>query len=318
MRRQIRLVAIAWAFGATLAPAAAPDVIHLIPGVTTPARQPDGNSIVIDGPEGFIVFDTGRHPEHTQQIIDYARAGGRPVAAIINSHWHLDHVGGNLMLREAYPDVRVYASGALTGALGGFLRTYRDQLAVALAQSQDPQAVTGLRAEIALIDAGPKLGPTDVIAASKTFDIAGRRLELHFERAVTAGDLWVFDEATATLLAGDLVTLPAPFFDTACPENWRVALAGVSQWPFKQLIPGHGAPMVRAGFDTYRRAFDALLDCAAGKGAKADCVEGWVKDAGSLIPEGDRAFARGLVDYYVDAVLRGHDDKRAKLCATES
>ncbi len=90
----------------------------------------------------------------------------------------------------------------------------------------------------------------------------------------------------------------------------------MSQWPFKQLIPGHGAPMQREAFETYRRAFDGLLNCAAGSGAKADCINGWLKDAGSLIPEGDTRFARGLVDYYVDEVLRGHDDKLAKLCAT--
>lgn len=318
MWRNVLVFGIGWAVGAAAAPAAASqaEAIHLIRGVTTPERQPDGNSIVIDAPRGFIVFDTGRHAEHTQRILDYSRAGGRPIVAITNSHWHLDHVGGNLMLRAAYPDARVYASNAMSGALDGFLKNYRGQLAEALEQSKDSAAQAGLRTEIALIDAGPRLAPTDVITASRTFEIAGRKLELHLERAVTAGDLWAFDESTATLLAGDLVTLPAPFFDTACPERWRAALAGMSQWSFKTLIPGHGAPMKREGFETYRRAFNGLLDCAAGPGAKADCIDGWLKDAGPLLAEADTQFARGLVGYYLDEVLRGHADKLAKLCAT--
>ena len=77
---------------------------------------------------GLVVFDTGRHPEHTRQIIDFASAKKKPVVAIVNSHWHLDHVGGNVLLRENYPDVRVYASGAIEDAMHGFLANYHAQL----------------------------------------------------------------------------------------------------------------------------------------------------------------------------------------------
>ena len=79
---------------------------YLIEGATTPNRQPDGNSInVIMAPAGLIVFDSGRHPEHAQAILDFARSQHRPIAAIVNSHWHLDHVGGNPRLRAAYPGI---------------------------------------------------------------------------------------------------------------------------------------------------------------------------------------------------------------------
>lgn len=296
---------------------AAADVpgVHLIRGVTQPDRQPDGNSIVLAAPQGLIVFDTGRHAEHTRRIIDYAQASGQPVRAIINSHWHLDHIGGNRLLLEAYPGTRVLASNALAGALRGFLANYRGQLEAAIAQSKDPAGEADWRADIALIDAGPGLGPTEVVAKSETLDVAGRNLELHLERAVTAGDLWVFDRKTHTLLAGDLVTLPAPFFDTACPQRWSRTLAGLSEIHFRELIPGHGAPMNRRGLATYRKAFDGLLDCAASSQSKSDCVAGWIRDAGALLPQGDRPYARGLVDYYMDQVLRAAPERREKLCA---
>ena len=53
--------------------------------------QPDGNSIVLEGPKELLVIDTGRHPEHTDKIIAIARERNKPITAIVNTHWHLDH-----------------------------------------------------------------------------------------------------------------------------------------------------------------------------------------------------------------------------------
>src|SRR5205085_552339 len=78
------------ATGATAAPSL-PAGYHLIPGAVPLDSGPDGNTIVIDAPRGLIVVDTGRHPEHAQAILDYARQRHRPIAAVVNSHWHLDH-----------------------------------------------------------------------------------------------------------------------------------------------------------------------------------------------------------------------------------
>jgi glyoxylase-like metal-dependent hydrolase (beta-lactamase superfamily II) len=239
------------------------------------------------------------------------------VRAIINSHWHLDHIGGNLMLREAYPDTHVYASSALRGALTGFLARYRAQLVELAAQSNDdPAAQESTRAEIALIDAGSALEPNIIVQASGLRTIAGYDLDLQYERAaVTAGDVWVFDPETRILLAGDLVTLPAPFLDTACPRRWSAALRHLTQTRFRVLVPGHGAPMDRAGLGIYREAFDGLLSCAESEVPKGECIEGWLRDADALVPESDREYARGALDYYLDQVLRGHDDRIEAACA---
>src|SRR5438045_9760694 len=100
--------------------AAAPTLpagILLIPGAVPLNSGPDGNTIVFDAPKGLIVFDTGRHPDHAQAIIEYARSRHRPIVAVNNSHWHLDHTTGNWDIRQAYPQGEVYARGALKGAL---------------------------------------------------------------------------------------------------------------------------------------------------------------------------------------------------------
>jgi glyoxylase-like metal-dependent hydrolase (beta-lactamase superfamily II) len=314
----IRILAMAAVFQGACAGAAsliAPDT-YLIEGEATPNRQPDGNSIVIRAPNGLIVFDTGRHKEHAQELLDFSRTQSQPIAAIINSHWHLDHVGGNPQLRAVFPDIRVYASSAIDTARTNFLAEYRTQLLTQITESaKKPQLQESMRAEIALIDAGAALGPTDVISKSATVTIAGRPLQLHLEsHAVTAGDIWVFDPATRVLLAGDLVTLPAPFFESACPARWRNSLAHLEKTQFDWLVPGHGAPMQRQAFSAYGKAFSNLLSCAAGDSRINVCVDGWINDASVVLDSKDVSYARTLIGYYVQNYLRNPTERIRKFC----
>jgi len=289
---------------------------YLIEGEATANRQPDGNSIVIVAPAGLIVFDTGRHAQHAQQVLDFARTQNRPIAAIINSHWHLDHVGGNPLLRAAFPGIKVYASAAIDAARTGFLADYRTQLLGEITRSaKNPGAQQSMRAEVALIDEGAALGPTDVISESTVRPIAGRMLQLHLEsHAVTAGDVWVFDPKTRVLLAGDLVTLPAPFFESACPARWRDSLAHLEKTHFDWLVPGHGAPMRRLDFTAYRKAFENLLACAGGDATINACIDGWIGDASKLIRSQDVSYGRTLVGYYVQNYLRNPSERVRAFC----
>src|SRR5262249_53961076 len=149
---------------------------------------------------------------------------GQVPVAVINTHWHLDHVGGNAMVRERHPKVTVYASNGYANARKGFLAEYRKQLAEVV-NTMPPDKSGGLREEIALIDQGDKLAPDEVTNAAGDRTIGGRNLTIGLERnAATEGDVWVLDRASGTLITGDLVTLPVPFLDTANPEGWAAAL----------------------------------------------------------------------------------------------
>jgi len=289
--------------------------VLFVPGGFAPGSQPDGNSLLLRGKDGWVVVDTGRHPEHTRAVL--AAAGKLPILAVVNTHWHLDHVGGNVLVRQAFPEVRIYASAAIGDALQGFLKSYRAQLEDAIAHTGDVEKKKSWRAEIALIDAGKALSPDAIVSRSETRTIAGRALEVGLEsHAVTAGDRWLFDPSTGILAAGDLVTVPVPFLDTACPEKWKAALAHLAQKDFKLLVPGHGAPMSRAEFETYWGAFGMLLACAASKAEKGVCIDGWMMDAGTLLGQDDPKFVRSAVEYYIDNSLRGDPANTAKLCGT--
>jgi len=291
------------------------DGIELIPGRFVPGTQPDGNSVVLRGARGLIVVDTGRHREHTQAVIDFAARLHLPIEAIVNTHWHLDHIGGNVLLRKVFPDVKVYASAELGRAREEFLDHYREQLVEAIAKSTDAAQKSAWQTEIELLDSDPAVAPDVAVDASGEREIAGRRVDLELERyAVTAGDVWLFDPATRVLVSGDLVTLPVPLMDTACPERWKSALARLAQRDFSVLVPGHGAPMQRREFDLYRVAFDRLLACAASALPKDACIEGWMKDASPLLSEESPKFVRSALGYYIDNSLRGDAARNAKLC----
>lgn len=300
----MRLLALA---ALLLTAASAPFPVKLIPGQYDPGRNPDGNTVIFEDARGLVVVDTGRHKEMQAAILHYAKARGKPIVAIVNTHWHLDHSGGNQEIRAAFPNANLYTSNAIKGALDGFLAKGLERSRARLA---DPKVSAADKAETRLgVDAledradlipdRPVIGPT-------TIPFGTRALRLFLAKnAATAGDTYLYDPTSRTLVVGDLVVLPAPFFDTACSEGWRKALDAIARQPFATLIPGHGTPMTRAQFMTYRTAFGHLIDCAESQAAKAECLAGWRRDAASFLtgPK-DGANADELLDYYFDHALR--------------
>jgi glyoxylase-like metal-dependent hydrolase (beta-lactamase superfamily II) len=312
MRRLLLLLAIALAGPARPAERTS---WHLVPGSFAPGRGPDGNSLFLDAPEGLILVDTGRHPAHQAKLLAYAKARGRPIAAIVNTHWHLDHSGGNAEIRAAYPRVGVYASTAVEGALTGFFPNSRKDAEEFLASgkaSADLEAE--IRRDFAAMDDVASLRATRPVTGSGVVRIAGRKLQVNLARfAATEGDVWIYDPRSKLLIAGDLVVALAPFFDTGCPEGWRKALDALAATPFVTLIPGHGEPMSKTQFLQWRGAFNNLLDCAGSEQAKDACIAGWKRDAATFIPTGERRID-ALVGYYLDTRLRAAPTEREKFC----
>ena len=290
----------------------------MIPGGILPNREPDGNSVIFEAPDGLIVVDTGRHDWHREAILSLARTLNRKVVAIINSHWHLDHVSGNPALRAAYPELRVYASNGIDRALTGFLASSAKEEAGYIDDPRVPvETREDIRGDISTIKNGAALRPDIVIAASGPLTIGGRTLSLNLaENAATAGDVWLFDEKSHVVVLGDLVTLPAPFLDTACPDGWNTALGHVAATTFKTAIPGHGAPMTHAQFLLYREAFGAFIDCAASATPKDKCASHWANSVQPLLAQGSQEGQRAkeIAAYYVD-MLRANGG-RSKYCAS--
>lgn len=281
----------------------------LIGGSFASGRSPDGNSVILYGPEGSILVDTGRSAEHLTAIRQGLSGLGFPLVAIVNTHWHLDHVSGNPALRAAHPGVKVYGTSAIDGALGGFLAASAAASRRALADGTLPaSARADVEGDLATIARGAELRPDIVVDETRDMVIAGRTLSLRVaRRSVTERDLWLYDADQKRAIVGDLVTVPAPFLDTACPEGWLKALDDVVASGAEQVVPGHGPIMPIADFHRWRGAFSDFIACARGTGALEGCSAGWLAGASRWIGD-DSVRAKAMADYYGGLIRAGKLD----------
>ena len=290
--------------------------VTLVPGAMLPERGPDGNTVIFDAPDGLVVVDTGRHAWHSDAILAYAKARGRPVAAIVNTHWHLDHTTGNHDIRQAHPQAEVYATTAIEGALVGFLNRNRAEVDKLLADPNTPPELKAQRLRArSVVDNPDRLRATRPVTRSAMMTIAGRTLDVRVAPfAVTEADLWLYDPEAKLAIVGDLVVDIVPFMDTACPDGWSRALDEVEQTPFETLVPGHGPVMTRSDFVLWKSAFNNLLNCARSTADSAECVQGWERDAAKFIPDSHRDYVKEAADYYISSRLRASPEEQQRYC----
>jgi glyoxylase-like metal-dependent hydrolase (beta-lactamase superfamily II) len=296
-------------------PAAAQVPAVFQPGHIDLERGPDGNTVILDAPEGLIVVDTGRHPEHAQAILAYAENAGRPIAAIVNSHWHLDHTTGNQDILARFPQAEIVASDAAAGALKGFLADSKANAENALADSKTDAAARLRTTRTLNILSHPEwLVPEMPVTASGTRMIAGRRLDVRLApAAVTEGDIWLLVPDEGLAITGDLVVAQSPFFDTGCEEGWAAALDQIAAARWTTLIPGRGQPMDRAAFSRWRTAFVHFTDCAKSAASAEDCARGWDSDAKGFYSDAEAPSVHELSLYYID-LLRSPPEQRMAYC----
>lgn len=289
---------------------------HLVTGSVPMDKGPDGNSVILDAPEGLIVVDTGRHPGHVAKILAYAKARGRPIAAVVNTHWHMDHVQGNADIRAAHPGAQVYATNAVDGALATFLAKGVKGARQRLADPKTPpHRLPEIRRYLARMDDPDSVRPTRAVAQSGRMTIAGRELEVRVAPfAVTEADLWLYDPQAKLAIVGDLVVDIVPFMDTACADGWLKALDELGKSDFEILIPGHGPVMDRAAFRQWKSAFERFVECGRSDADKAQCVAGWERDAARFIPASHAAYVREAAAYYIDTRLRSSAEEQQRYC----
>ena len=86
----------------------APELLSLAPGVLyLPGAV---NSLVVeDGHGGALVVDTGLDDSHARKLLRALEARGLTPGAILNTHSHADHIGGNAFLVGRFPEIKIFA-----------------------------------------------------------------------------------------------------------------------------------------------------------------------------------------------------------------
>lgn len=201
------------------------------------------NHVVLKGRDDAVVVDTGyaKHIPLTRALLA-SRAGldGRPLARIVNTHCHSDHMGGNAALARDYRCPIAIPEGDAERVAGW------DERALLIGYA-------GQRAE--------RFTATELVRPGSVHiwgDLEWRALAAPGH---DMGALVFFNDAHGILISGDALwrngygfVMP-PAFDAAALPATRATLEMLSGLPVRCVIPGHGEAFADVG-DALERALE--------------------------------------------------------------
>ena len=205
-----------------------------------------GNAGVVIGRNSVAVIDTGGSPEFGRRLRASVEAlTGLPVAWVINTHAHPDHVFGSTAFDE---DGTTFAGhlklGRALAVRGPFYLDAFERLV--------GEAFEGARVIV----------PSVEVADETRIDLGDRVLVLTaWQTAHTDNDLTVLDLRTGTLFSGDLVFVDRlPVVDGSL-KGWLDVISDLRRVPAARVVPGHGPASAAwpEALDAQERYLRALL-----------------------------------------------------------
>lgn len=288
----------------------------------SPGGVVQGNITVISGADASLVIDSGQYPQLARRIADDIKASKLPAPKyLLNTHWHGDHLLANFVFDEAFPGL-VVLQHAETARLGP--ANYKDWNPAKVQELADYAVKLETAADKGVTSKGVKLdddmresfrvdadlirkwaaqskdsrweAPDVTIAADTGIDLGGRVVSLrHLGKANTTGDVVAWDEATRTLVTGDIVVHPTPYSFGSWHSEWIDVLAAMRALQPAQIVPGHGAVMKN---DDYLELLEALLAETRTQVRAAAAAGKTLEDVrkGVTLPDFERRFAGDSIE----------------------
>lgn len=211
---------------------------------TTPIGSPViSNATFIVGDNDVVVVDSGLSRSAGEAILEGLRkVTTKPVAMVINTHWHGDHVFGNQAFRQAFPGARFVAhsatrDGIVTGEVG-YRDLNRPKLEArlkelrAIATRTEAEDRELARSELQM-DAwqGDYVLPDILVDERLTIMQGQRRIDvLHLGHANTPGDVVIHLPAERIVINGDMAITPVQFAFFSSPRAWTGPARQAFHW----------------------------------------------------------------------------------------
>jgi cyclase len=194
---------------------------------------------VIHRGDRALVYDTYPGVPQAQWVRKYLVKIGIRHFTVVNSHWHLDHVGGNAV----YADVDRISTDKTFRQLTG------RKAAIETGAEWGPPAIN------------PLVLPNITISADTIFFVKDIKVELRPINIHSEDGLVLYLPSDRILLAGD--TLEDTLTFIAEPEQIPAQIRNLRQmkrWNIDRIFPNHGNPAVIANGGYRTTLIDATLD----------------------------------------------------------
>jgi glyoxylase-like metal-dependent hydrolase (beta-lactamase superfamily II) len=235
------------------------------------------NSHLIELPSQIVLFDAQLTPTYAQEVLDVAKAIGKPITRLYISHAHPDHFVG-----ATYIDAPSYALASVKALIdrSGDLRIARGY-----------ENTPGHQGEVV------RSRPVDhlVTPGEEVID----RVRFSFEAvadAETTEQLMIGLPDSGVLLAQDVAYNGVHLFiGEHAFDAWEAALDALEAKPYEVILPGHGLPGDRRIYQADR----AYLDVAREAYADAINPEDLNRRLEEAFPDYGGTAMQGLQNFYL-------------------
>jgi alkyl sulfatase BDS1-like metallo-beta-lactamase superfamily hydrolase len=295
------------------------------------------NTILVRTDAGNVIVDVGMSPARAAPVREaLLRRSPGPVAAIIYTHSHIDHVGGASVWAD--PGVPIWSTAAFADHFikqyGAFRRAEARrgaaQFGAHVSEDSLPCSALGRRPDLDAATATGARFPTHTFTGAHDLVIGGVRLHLREAHGETHDHLFVHLPDEGVVLPGDdfyrafpnLYTLrgtsPRPV------DAWIDSLDAMRRLQPEHLVPSHTAPIsgrddVAAALTRYRDAIQWVRDRVIERGNDGRGVDRIAAEVGlppALAGAPELAELYGQVDWSARAIYDerlGWFDERPEL-----
>src|SRR5215813_9176934 len=277
------LVAVLFANARPIAaPAKAEDDFELInvadrvyAAIAKPGGLASGNAGFVVGDDGVLIFDTFLTPAALEELIGVIQSQTRlPIKYAVNSHYHLDHTGGNQVLAArgvpiiAHDNVMVWQTTRNKRFLPAIEELQKRKTDAGKQLSETPEDQkdkrTQLERQIRRLDAMMTIKLTN---PTKTFSSGTMRLKLGKREVIlatlpghTGGDVFAYVPDANVVFTGDLGwSKTLPNLVDATVNDWIPTLDTIlKEHASAKYIPGHGNVAAAADIRDFRDYLDDL------------------------------------------------------------